>query len=386
MHVTLPQKELELAAQVVSSLVDRTAGPLPVLGNLLMEASEQGVTFRGTDMEALVTVNVGATVKRPGRTTVPADTFRDIVKLLPPQGEVSIEEIGRKVEVQCETNDYKLMTLPAEDFPEWPAITGETKFQIAQKTLKNMVEATVYALPTKDNRRVLLGVLFELADHSLRLTATDGKKLARISASVPEVEGVGTGSIVVPRKILDNLARFLGSEGPVEIEFAGRQVTFRFNNIHYRCNGIDGKYPDCDTVIPKDFPITIDLNRDVFTQASRRAGIVTDDKNKSIILKFENNSCQFAAAAHDIGTFSGKISLDYTGAPLELAFNYQFLNDTLSRFASPDLKMLIKNATAPVVFKSKDEETRLALLMPIKLSDLKPPASAGSDDDEDEEE
>lgn len=390
MHVQLPQKDLELAASVVSNLADRGAGPMPVLGYLLIDANEQGVQFRGTDNEAYVSVSCGANVRKPGRATVPADTFRELIKLMPPMGEVDMEEQNGKIDIQCETNQYKLMTLPATEFPDWPSVPGEARFQIAQKTLKNLIDASAYALPTKDHRRVLLGVFFELGDHQLRLTATDGKKLARISAPVPEVEGTQTASIVVPRKLLDNLSKFLGNEGPVEVELCGmeggrgqaRQIVFRFGNIVYRGNGIEGKYPDCDAVIPKEFPIQIDFNRDVFLTASKRAGVVTDDKNKSIILKFDNNACHFHSMAHDLGTFSGKISMDYTGPTIELAFNFQFLNETLGRFSSPELNMLIKNATAPVVFKSRQEETRLSLLMPIKLADLRPAAVGAGDDDE----
>lgn len=388
MLVKLAQKDLESAATVVSNLVEKSVGPSPILSNLLIEASEQGVQFRGTDNEAMVTVNVNATVEKQGITTIPADTFRELVRVLPPNCEVTLEESKGKVVVRCENNEYNLMTIPADDFPQWPAVAGASKFQIAQKVLKHLIESTAYALPGKDHRRVLLGVYFELGDHTLRLTATDGKKLARISSTVPEVEGKGDAKVIVPRKLLDNLQRNLGNEGPVEVEVSspesssGRQISFRFENILYRCNGIEGKYPDCDSVIPKEFPIEIDFNRDVMLQGARRAGVTTDDKNKSIILKLVDNACEFHSMAHDLGTFSGKIPMEYSGSTIEMAFNYQFLVETLSRFGSSELKLLVKSSTAPVVFRSKDEETRLSLLMPIKLADVRPPEPADEEAEE----
>lgn len=379
MHITLAQKDLEQAAMVVSNLADKAASTMPVLSNLLIEATDKGVQFRGTDMETVVHVNVNATVIRPGLTTVPADTFKELVRLMPANSEVSIEESGRKILIACETNEYKLMTLPAEDFPAWESAPHECRFQIGQKTLKALIEATTYALPMKDHRRVLLGVHFEVFDNTLRLTSTDGKKLARMSTNLPELEGAST-SITIPRKLLDNLTRFLGSEGPVDVELSPRQAVFRFANVTYRGNGIDGKYPDCDMVIPKEFPTELMLNRDVFLQATRRAGVVTDEKNKSIILKFANNACEFSSMAHDLGTFSGKIGLDYTAEPVELAFNFQYLIETLGRFTTPEVRMFIKNSKSPVVFRNREEETRLALLMPIKLSDVRP--AAMPDDEE----
>jgi len=380
MQIMIPQKDLETAATVVSNLVDRTAGPQPILGNVLIDASEQGVQLRGTDSESFVVVKLSGNVRKAGRTTVPADTFREIVKLMPPQSEVSIAESAQKVVLSCEGNEYKLMTIPADDFPEWQTEPGTTRFQIAQKTLRHLIDSTIYALPTKDHRRVLLGVYFELFDNTLRLTSTDGKKLARVHTSIPEIEGVSQARIIVPRKLLENLYKSLGTEGPVEIELTGQQIAFRFGNVYFRGNGIEGKYPDCDAVIPKDFPHEIMLNRDVFQTAARRAGITTEEKNKSVILRFENNMCHLTSMAHDLGAFNGRISLDYTGPELELAFNFQFLIETLSRFSKPEVRLFIKNSTAPVVLKAKDEEDRLCLLMPIKLTEARATAAADGDE------
>ncbi|MBI1292302.1 DNA polymerase III subunit beta [bacterium] len=382
MHILIPQKDLETAATVVSNLVDRTAGPQLILGNVLIDAGEQGIQLRGTDNESFVVVKLSGTVRKPGRTTVPADTFREIVRLMPPQGEVSIAEAGQKVTLSCESSEYKLMTIPAEDFPEWQMEQGSTRFQIAQKTLRYLIDSTLYALPGKDHRRVLLGVYFELGENRLRLTSTDGKKLARVHTDIPEIEGVSSARIIVPRKLLENLYKSLGNEGPVEVELSGQQIAFRFGNVYFRGNGIEGKYPDCDAVIPKDFPYEILLNRDVFQTAARRAGITTEEKNKSIILRFADNACHFTSMAHDLGAFNGRISMDYTGPELELAFNFQFLIETLSRFSKPDVKLFIKSSTAPVVMKAKDEDDRLCLLMPIKLADARPAAPGGEGDDE----
>jgi DNA polymerase-3 subunit beta len=382
MNLSLPQKDLEIAANVISNLVERNASSQAVLANVLIDVSESGVIFRGADKESIVTVNLSGTVHAPGRTTVPADTFRDIVNLLPPQSNVTLREHGRQVTVTCEGSEYKLMTDPASDFPEWTAEPGASRFQLSQKVLKYLIESTTYALPAKDHRRVLMGVYFELQNNTLRLTATDGKKLARVSTNIPEVEGEASLSLIIPRKLLENAAKVMGNEGPVDVELSTRQVSFRIGNTHYRGNAIDGKYPDCDAVIPKDFPTVITLNRDVFLTAARRAGVTADGKTHSIILRFEDGSCHFTSMAHDVGTFNGRVMLDYSGAPMELAFNVQYLLESLSRFANNEVRLHIKNNTAPVVLRSAEDEQRLALLMPIKLADAR---SAMPPEDEEEE-
>lgn len=369
MHIHVPQKDLEIAASAVANLAERSTASNPVLSNALIEATGKGVQFRAADNESMVSVNVEARVEKEGATTIPAETFREIVKNLPPQGEVALEDVGGKVIIRCESNEFNLMTVPADEFPQWQTQAGESKFQVSQKVLRSLIDGTIYALPLKDHRRVLLGIYMELFDNEFRLTATDGKKLSRIFTEVPEIEGKSETSLILPRKLADNILKQLGSEGPVEIELSANQVALRFANITYRGMGIDGKYPDCNQVIPKEFPIVLALNRDVFLQAVRRASITSDVSTHSIRLQFEDNRIEFQSEHKSLGTFSGSIPVEYAGERIELAFNYQFLLETLSKFPNPDLRMFVKTQRSPVVFRNADDERRLALLMPIKLNE-----------------
>ncbi len=378
MHITVPQNELEQATTVVSNLSTRASGPHPVMGKLLIEAGEHGVQLRGTDFESMVQVNVQGKIDRTGRLIVAADTFRDLIKLLPEKSDVVFEEVSGKAHIFTEDNEYNLTTESAEDYPEWNVEEPLTSFQMSQKVFKSMLDATTYALPLKDHRRVLLGVHFDLFDNKLQMTATDGKKLARVTSPVPEIEGKQKMSLTVPRKLVENLSRSLGSEGPIEIELTERQITARYSNILYRGNALDGKYPDCDAVIPKEFPTRIVLNREHFLQSARRAGVVTDEKSRSIILTFSDNKCQFKSMAHAVGNFHGELKLDYTGEELEIAFNFQFLAETLGSFNDSNVILHVKTRNSPVVFKSREDDDRLALLMPIKLSEARADATAAA--------
>ncbi len=372
MRVRIPQKELVNGASIVSSVVAKVASSMPILSNVLMEATSNGITLMGTDTEEMVEVTLSGEVLDQGETTIPADKLESIVKLMPVDTDINIEHQSGKARIFSESSDYTLMTIEPNDFPKFEALEPKTKFQIHQKTLRHLIEVTEYALPTKDPRRVLLGVFFELkADHALRLTATDGKKLSRVTLDVPEVEGEQEAGIIVMGKFLTDVKKALGTEGIVDVEIADTQITFRFNNVVFRSNAIAGKYPDCDAVIPKEFPTVILLNREGFLTGVRRAGIISDSSSRSIILNFHDNQCGFSSTRHDLGAFSGKISLEYDGKPLEIAMNHQFLTEILGTFHSSEVKMHVKTAESPIIFSSDDEKDRIALLMPIKLSDAR---------------
>lgn len=373
MQLTIEQKDLVQAATVVASLLKRSQTTLPVLSNLLVEAEDGRATFIGTDLESHVTVRVPAqVVGGPARLTLPADKLAELVGLLPAGSNVVLKDEGGQVVISSTANEYRLVTLPADDYPVWTPDEATASFGVTQKQLKRLIDAVLYALPGKDHRRVLMGALTEIKDLSLRLTATDGKKLSRMSVSLGEVEGNRNNKCVVSGKLLADVRKVLGDEGSVRVEIGERQAAFLVDNVEYRTNVIEGKYPDCDAVIPKDFPFQVRLNREQFKLAARRAGVVSEDRNKSIILKFADNSCDFSSMAADVGTFHGRVGVEYDGNPIEIAFNYQLMIETLDSFAHPDIRLNIKSEQSPTVLICDAEPDHLCVLMPIKLADLRP--------------
>jgi len=325
-----------------------------------------------------VTVRVPAEVKGgPSRLTLPADKLAELVGLMPSGSSIVMRDEGGQVAIISTASEYHLVTLPADDYPVWTPDEALAKFSVTQKQLKRLIDAVLYALPAKDHRRVLMGSLLELKDMSLRLTATDGKKLSRMSVSLGDVEGDRNARCVVSGKLLADLRKVLGDEGSVQVEVGERQAAFLVDNVEYRTNVIEGKYPDCDAVIPKDFPFVVRLNREQFKMAARRAGVVSEDRNKSIILKFGDNLCEFSSMAADVGTFQGSVSVEYDENPLEIAFNYQLMIETLDSFGHPDIRLNIKSEQSPTVLLCDAEPEHLCVLMPIKLTDLRPGGEQG---------
>jgi len=380
MRVRLPQKELQQATQVVSALVGRASSPMPVLSTILIIAEKGVIRLEGTDIESQVIVTASGNIEREGRTTVEASRLASLVKLFPAGSDVVIDASDGKALISCESNEYKLLTMPTEDFPEWTRETGTTRIRLEAKALKYMLGAAQYAVASgKDGRRVLYGVFVEIKDNTLRFTATDGKKLSRVTKSISEVEGKGETSLILPAKPAAEIQKSLPDEGPVDIEFAPRQIFVTAGNVTFRTQSIDGKYPDCDAVIPKEFPFEVRFDRDRFLNSVRRAGIVANDQNRSILMKLAENSCDFQSVSHDIGSFNGKMPVQYSGETIRIAFNWEYLIETVSGFSDPEIRMFLKSSNSPIIFRSEKEPDRLALLMPIKLTSV--PTMDGNGDD-----
>lgn len=373
MQLTLEQQDLTQASMIVAGLLKKSQTTLPVLSNLLIEAEGDTAYFIGTDLESFVRVRVPVEISggTSARMTLPADKLSEIVSLLPAGQKITLSDEGGQVAIKTDQASYNLVTLPPDDYPQWTPEEGLTTITLSQKELRRLLDAILYALPTKDHRRILMGALFEINDLSLTLTGTDGKKLSRIKTKLQNSEGDSITQCVVYGKLLNDMKRILSDEGPVKLEIGNRQVAFLVDNVEYRTNVIEGKYPDCNAVIPKDFPFAVKLNRTQFLMAARRAGVVSEDKNKSIILRFSENNCEFTSMAADVGRFSGNVAVQYDGNPIEIAYNYQLMIETLNSFSHPDITLKIKSEQSPTVMNCDAEVDHLCVLMPIKLAELR---------------
>lgn len=368
MKVTFAKDQLVKAAAITQSMVNPQTS-LPVLANILIEAEGERVVFVTTDLEASVRCIVQAKVAEPGRTTVPARTFADLVRELP-EGEVTLEIEGNLVKVHSEDNSYHLQTMPAEDFPSWPEIKPLSTLSIEQAQLAGMLGRVLFAVPQRDPRKVLLGALFDVKDGALIAVATDGKKLGYCRRELAEVVGDRETSAIVPHKILIEVQRALMAEGEVKILIGDRQVAFDMGDVIFMANKIDGTYPNYQMVIPKEVAREVKFGKNEFAAAVRRASIISEEKNNSIVLRIEPERARITSRTYDVGDYEGRFPINYEGEAFDIAFNHKFLIEVMRIIQDNSVAMRVKTNISPVIFVNETDEDSIYLIMPIKMSDL----------------
>ncbi|HUT25423.1 MAG TPA: DNA polymerase III subunit beta [Sumerlaeia bacterium] len=343
---------------------------LPILGNILINAStDKGVVFEASDMESCVRCTVQAEVAEPGSITVPAKTFHSIVHELP-DGPVDLDFSAALAGITSGANHYQLTTQTPEDFPTWPDLQASTTISVEQTTLKRILDHVLYALPQRDPRKVLLGAFFDIKENQLICVATDGKKLGLSRCDLPEIEGAQPTSAIIPHKILSEVQHNLKDEGMARLLIGERQVAFDLGDLLYLSNRIDGIYPNYDMVVPKDFTKELPLKRSDFLNEVRRASIISEERNNSIVMRFEPGKIHFSARTYEVGSFQGTLEVSYDGEPFDIAFNHIYLTESFRVIDSEEVIMKIKQNTAPVVFVSPGNDQSLFLVMPIKLTDI----------------
>ncbi len=364
------EKDLLAYATNATHGVANSQSSLPILGNILISAGPDGnCVFEASDMEACVRCTINGEVTEPGAITVPARTFNSIVRELP-EGRVELDFTGALAGITCGGNQYQLTTQTPEDFPSWPDLQAVTTISLEQTTLRRILSHVLYALPQRDPRKVLLGALFDIKDNELLCVTTDGKKLGLSRSDLPEIEGVQPTSAIIPHKILSEVHANLKDEGMVRLLIGERQVAFDLGDLLYLSNRIDGIFPNYEMVIPAEFTKEIRIDRVRFIEEVRRAAIISEERNNSIIMRFEPGKIHFSSRTYEVGSFQGSLDIDYDGEAFDIAFNHNYLSDTFRVIEGEEVIMKIKQNTAPVVFVMPESDQSLFLVMPIKLTDI----------------
>lgn len=383
MKIKFIKDDLLHATRVVSSLVPPQTS-LPILGNILIRAAEDQVIFFACDMESSVRCTVKAQIEEEGEVTVPAAPFATLVRELPETEVLIWLDEDENVHVEAERNIYRLQTMSPSDFPIWSEFDPVSSFDLARTDLKRMIDKTLFAVPAKDPRKVLLGAYLtidtkfsEKADVKdkdkparIRMVATDGKKLGYIEIIASNLQGIEENSVIIPQKVLSEIQKLIGDEGMVTVGLGERQVFFRFGDMEFITNKIEGDYPNYEMVIPGEFVYNITMNRDAYIAAIKRAAIISETQNNSIVFHFTPGEVELSAMTFDLGSFQGSVPAEYGGEDLEVAFNFKYLLEVLHVIETESFTMHIKEPNQPIIFHEVGKAETLYLVMPIKLAGM----------------
>jgi DNA polymerase-3 subunit beta len=373
MRIRFKKSDLLPAAAIVQSVANPQS-TLPILSNVLITTDHDNlVGLSATDYETRVRIDVPATVEKKGTATVPAKTFYDLIKELPEDGEVVLEAKEKGAHIKCRDIRAELQTMPAKDFPKWPELETKASIDLPQRELRRLLEKVLFAVPTRDPRKVLLGALFEMRKGGVTAVATDGKILAHMHLPIQQqfTEGGGDYNLIIPHKILEELAKTLGDEGNVTLSFDDKQVAFRLNRILYVSNQIEGKYPNYEAVVPKEFGRELRFQKPPMMGAIRRASILTDIKNSAISMAFSGDHATIEAESYDKGRIHEQIPAVADGEDFKIVFNYKFVNDVLKAIDKEEVVLQVNQPTTPAVFRGSDVPDNFYLVMPIKLTEIR---------------
>src|SRR5690349_9166992 len=283
-------KKFDLLAELnlTQGVVERKT-TIPILGNLLCEASGNRITLTATDLELSIRTSCEAKVKKEGAGTIPAKKLLELVRLLP-EGEIRFKLLENHwVQILADRKTYKMVGMAKDNFPAIPSFPHPIA-KIPAKILSSLIARTAFAISNEESRYTLNGALLLLKPEAITMVATDGHRLAHCERVGEKFDGIsGEMKTLVPKKAMDELKSLLDSTDAETIEFAKDESTlfFRIGSRLMTSRQLTGQFPNFEAVLPKDNSKIIALNADELNAAILRVAQFADERSRAVRLKLE---------------------------------------------------------------------------------------------------
>ena len=373
MEINLKREAFSSTLQNINSVVDKsTSSNKPILSNFVirtMEGEGSKVEFSSTDYELSLVEQVEAEITEPGSICVNAKKVFDIVKEL--QGEdVKIRSTEQLwIHITCGSSEMRLPSVEVGLYPQTVLEDLPQSVTISVDDLKQCIDMTLFAAITNESRRNLMGVcLSSTSDQQTRWLSTDGHRLAQILKSVDDLNFSEDQEVIVPRKALTEVRRTADLFGQtVVISFDERVMQFTGGRISFKTRLIEGKFPNCDPIIPKDNTMEIIVNRESFINSLRIVSSISSEKLRPVKLLISQGVLKLESEKADYGEVVDEIEIGYEGDPFQIGFNSRYLLDVLSVIESEDIKLECKNSMSPTIIKSTVDESFLSVIMPLRV-------------------
>ncbi|MBX7224922.1 MAG: DNA polymerase III subunit beta [Chitinophagales bacterium] len=357
--------------QKISGVIS-TNTVLPILEDFLFDINDGILTVFATDLETSMSTQLEVEAKENVKIAIPAKIILETLKALPNQPiSIAIDEVSYGIEITSDKGKYKLTGENGEDYPKIPVAENTQTISFAGSILSEAISKTLFAVSNDELRPAMTGVFFQLAENGITFVSTDAHKLVKFNRS-DVVIGEPT-SFIVPKKALNLLKGALpGNDAAVEIAFNSSNAFFTFENTHLICRLIDARYPDYNAVIPKENPNLLTINREDFLSSLRRIAIFSNKTTHQVILRISGSDLQVFAQDLDFSNeASERLTCEYKGDDIEIAFNAKFLVEMLSTLHAEEVNFELSTPSRAGILRPSEpieNEDLLMLVMPVMIN------------------
>ena len=347
MEFSVKKFDLLQELSLTQGVVERKT-TIPILGNILCEASGNHITLTATDLELSIRTSCEAKVKKEGDGTIPAKKLLELVRLLP-EGEIRFKLLENHwVQILADRKTYKMVGMAKDNFPAIPAFP-HTIANIPAKILSSLIARTAFAISNEESRYTLNGALLLLKPENVTMVATDGHRLA-VAEIDHKFEGL-TREVrpLVPKKALAEVQRLASEAGEdTEIEFAldESHLFFRAGERLLISRMLTGQFPNYEAVLPRDNNRKVVIERGELSDAVKRVAQLADTRSHAVKLSVSTEGIEISASSPEYGEAKETIEKEYKGEPLAIGFNAQYMIDFLA--AAPE---------GPISLELKDEQS-----------------------------
>jgi len=343
-------------------------GQLPILSNFLIEAKRGKLILSATDLEIGISSEVSVNVEEEGKITIPAKNFSDLLQNLENQ-KITIFLEGNTLNLKGEKIKASFQTMPSEDFPKLYEEKGEEILSIKKQEIENYLSRVVFSAAISDSSRpALSGVLLDKDKNEVLLVATDGHRLS-LQKNVFKTKEELKKPLVVPSRVIRELTLIKEEDDLLKIFVAEKnnQILFSMGETILVGRLIDDIYPEYEKIIPTDFSTKLEASKEEVEKAIKICSIFARETANIVKFSIGKNKLTISANAPSVGEDAVEVTAITSGEENEIAFNAKYLLDVLGAIDKNELIFEMNGPLNPGVFKIKEDNSFLHLIMPIRV-------------------
>lgn len=366
------QKELQLCQGVVEK-----RSTIPILSNVLLKAADGRLQIAATDLDVTILSSCPARITTPGGVTIEAKRLFDIVRSLPEEDVHFTLQENNSILVESGTAKFRLLGLPAEDYPTLPTVNVSEAYTIPLDELKTMVGKVKFAITHEETRFQLNGALLKVQPNKLEMVATDGHRMALINfpSGITGKGKKGTDlTILVPRKALGEIERLEGGEeGNVRFGVSENQLFFEAGERRLLARMIDVNFPNYMEVISRDNDRRVMVDRERLLSTIKRISLVANERTRAVRFDFAPGKLTVSSTNPELGDARETVPIDYAGQPFFVGLNAAYVMDFLSATDTPSVSLDLKDENSQCIGRPATTAEDLPydylyVVMPMRLA------------------
>lgn len=365
MKATATRKDLSDALSIASSASSQRSSH-PVLQSIRIVADTDSVNLTGCDGEMWASATAAANVESQGGVCVQQKLLSDIVAVLPEdQIELSLE--GTVVFIRSGQSEWKLLALPADEFPPIPEVAAESELTLKMGEFRTAVDSVSFAVSDDMSRAYLTGVLFKYDGDVLTMVATDTHRLA---VNRMHREGIGSPlSVIVPEKALKTIKQMpLAEDEGVTVRFDSSRLAVDCGSARMVAQLLTGQYPNWERVVPSEFTRMWTVDRVELYENVRRAMIMAKDNANRVRFSGQGDRVVISARSDERGEAKEEVPVISKNGEVEIAFNGRYIMEALQSLPTDGVVAEMTEPARPAVIRPVDGgEDRFCVVMPMAL-------------------
>lgn len=367
MKLSIDRGEFLRALTHAAAIVERR-NTIPVLSNVLLEATGEALKLTSTDLDLQIALTLKANVESEGATTVSAQLLHGIVRELADGSQIELALVEKQLQVRSGRSSYKLQTLPIDQFPVIKPANATSTFVLGSQPILDSLKRIEFAQSTElATRDYLCGVQVETAGGEIVFAATDGNCLGFAKLAAPE--GADVASAILPTKLVTTLGKLLdGVGGDVRLFFNERMAVFEMENAVLTSKLLDGSYPNWRRVLPPDGqgkPLLI--HAEALESAVRRAIIVASEKTRAVKIDLSADKLTASCVSIENGQGVEEAPCAWDGGEFQIGFNSRFLLNIVRASGADELRFDLIDAAAPTLISNPADDSAKWVVMPMRV-------------------